>query len=111
MLMCNLNTSTVQDLCDCNVMIKWLQDDPELGVIILAIPLKDVNWASVQDVSWNNVKENHSQAWYIAGVATKALWENKKAPFGILSYKSNKMPRKVPSTLAAEAQSMSNGTA
>ena len=37
--------------------------------------------------------------------------ENKQAPFGILSFKSHKLPRKVPSTLAAESQSMSEGTA
>lgn len=111
LLMSNLNNSTVQDLCDCNIMIKRLQDEPDLGIILLAIPLKDVKWASIQDASWNNAKENHSQAGYIAGVTTKALWESKKAPFGILSYRSHKLPRKVPSTLAAESQSMSTGTA
>ena len=37
--------------------------------------------------------------------------ENKEAPFVILSFKSHKLPRKVPSTLAAESQSMSEGTA
>ena len=89
-------------------MIKRLQENPELGINLPAIPLKDIKWASIQDASWNNAKENHSQAAYIAGVTTQALWEHKKAPFGILSYRSHKLPRKVPSTLAAEYQTPMN---
>jgi len=70
-----------------------------------------VKWAGIQDASWYNVTGGHSQAGFIAGVTDKRLWENKEAPFGILSFKSHKLPRKVNSTLAAEAQSMSECTA
>jgi hypothetical protein len=111
LLMSRLNVSTVQDLCDCNTMIKRLQDDPFLGILLPAIPLKEVRWASIQDASWNNVKDGHTQAGFIAGVTTKELWQNKEAPFGILSFRSHKLPRKVPSTLAGEAQIMSESTA
>ena len=38
-IMSRLNQSTVQDLCDCNAMIKRIQEDPHLGIILLAIPL------------------------------------------------------------------------
>ena len=110
-LMSRLTKSTVQDLIDCNSMIKRLQEEPTLGIILPAIPLKDVKWAGVQDASWNNVSEGHSQAGFIAGVTDKRLWGNKEAPFGILSFKSHKLPRNVNSTLAAESQSMSEATA
>ena len=52
-----------------------------------------------------------AQAGFIAGVTDKRLWDNKEAPFGILSFKSHKLPRKVNSTLAADSQSMSEATA
>ena len=71
LLMSRLNESTIQDLCDCNAMIKRLHDDPYLGIILPAIPLHLVKWACVNDSSLNTVKEGHSQAGFIAGVTTE----------------------------------------
>lgn len=82
-LMSRLNKSTVQDLCDCNVMIKRFQEDPHRGIVLPAVPLKDVKWACVQDVSCKNIEEGHSQAGFIAGVTDDRLWSDKEAPFGI----------------------------
>ena len=69
-----LNESTVQDPCDCNAMIKRLHDGPYLGILLPAIPLAEVKWAVIQDASWKNVKEGHSQAGFIAGVTTEKFW-------------------------------------
>ena len=56
--MSRLTKSTVQDLLDTNALIRRLQAEPFLGIILPAIPLKDVKWAGVQDASWNNICES-----------------------------------------------------
>ena len=57
----SLNHSTVQDLCDANVAVERLKAEPFFGVKLPHIPIHQVRWATVQDASWANAAEYHSQ--------------------------------------------------
>ena len=59
--------ATVQDLCDANTSVAQLKADPYLGIIIPSIPLHQVRWATIQDASFGNAKENKRQAGYLVG--------------------------------------------
>ena len=61
----SLNHSTVQDLCDANVAIERLKAEPFLGVKLPHIPIHHVRWATVQDASWANAAEDHSQGAFL----------------------------------------------
>ena len=53
--------SAVQDLCDANVAVERLKAEPFLGIKLPHIPIRLVRWAAVQDASWTNAAEDHSQ--------------------------------------------------
>ena len=74
----------------------------------LHIPPEKLRWATVQDASWGNAEEDKSQGAFLVGATTKELWQNKAAPFATISHKSHSLKRKCASTLAAEAQAMSD---
>ena len=61
----SLNHSTVQDLCDANVAVERLKAEPFLGVKLPHIPIHHVRWATVQDASWANAAEDHSQGAFL----------------------------------------------
>ena len=103
--------ATVQDLCDANTSVTQLKEDPYLGLIIPSIPLSELKWATIQDASFGNAKENKSQAGFLVGATTTALWKKLPAPFALISYKSHSLKRVVSSTLAAETLSMSEALA
>ena len=103
--------STVQDLCDANDCVAILKKEPYLGIIIPHIAPSKLRWATIQDASWANATEDKSQGAFLVGATTPELWKNQAAPFGLVSFKSHKMKRVVPSTLAAETQSMSEALA
>ena len=103
--------STVQDLCDANECVRILKDQPFLGIIIPHIAPSQLRWATIQDASWANASGQRSQGAFLVGATTIELWQNKAAPFGIISYKSHGLKRVVASTLAAETQAMSEALA
>ena len=103
-----MNCSTVQDLCDANDCVVILQKEPFFGILIPHIPPHKLRWATVQDASWANAVEDRSQGAFLVGATTKELWGNKAAPYAIVSHKSHALRRKCSSTLAAEAQAMSD---
>ena len=103
--------ATVQYLCDANTSVAQLKADPFLGIIIPSIALHRVRWATIQDASIGNAKENKSQAGYLVGGTTQELWKNLPAPFALISYKSHSLKRVIDSTLAAETLSMSEALA
>ena len=106
-----INHSTVQDLCDANAAVEILKNDPYLGIQIPHIPLHRVRWATIQDASWANAAEDHSQGAFLVGGTSPALWDNQAAPFACVSHKSHALKRKCASTLAAESQAMSEAMA
>ena len=107
----SLNHSTVQDLCDANVAVERLKAEPFLGVKLPHIPIQHVRWATVQDASWANAAEDHSQGAFLVGATSPGLWNNLPSPFALLSHKSHGLKRKCSSTLAAETQIMSEALA
>ena len=107
----SLNHSTVQDLCDANVAVERLKAEPFLGVKLPHIPIHHVRWGAVQDASWANAAEDHSQGAFLVGATSPGLWNNLPSPFALLSHKSHCLKRKCSSTLAAETQIMSEALA
>ena len=61
----SLNHSIVQDLCDANVAVERLKAEPFLGLKLPHIPIHHVRWATVQDASWANAAEDHSQGAFL----------------------------------------------
>ena len=70
-----------------------------------------MRWATVQDASWANAAEDHSQGAFLVGATSPGLWNNLPSPFALLSHKSHCLKRKCSSTLAAETQIMSEALA
>ena len=103
----SLNHSTVQNLCDANAAAGRLKAEPFLGIKLPHIPIHQVRWAAVQDASWADAAEDHSQGAFLLGAASPGLWNNFPSPFASLSHKK----RKCSSTLAAETQIMSEASA
>ena len=77
--------ATVQDLCDANISVAQVKADPYLGIIIPSIPISEIKWATIQDASFANGEDNRSQAGFLVGATTQAMWENLPAPFAVLS--------------------------
>ena len=100
-----------QDSCDANVAVERLKAEPFLGVKLPHIPIHHVRWATVQDASWANAAEDHSQGAFLVGATSPGLWNNLPSPFALLSHKSHCLKRKCSSTLAAETQIMSEALA
>ena len=107
----SINRSTVQDLCDANTAVERLKAEPYLGIKLPHIPLHKVRWATIQDASWANAAEDHSQGAFLVGATSVELWKNSPSPFALLSHKSHCLKRKCASTLAAETQVMSEALA
>ena len=63
----SLDHSTVQDVCVANAAIERLKAEPFLGVKLPHIPIHQVRWATVQDASWANAAEDHSQGAFLVG--------------------------------------------
>ena len=103
--------STVQDLCDANTAVERLKAEPYFGIKLPHIPLHKVRWATIQDASWANAAEDHSQGAFLVGATSVELWKNAPSPFALLSHKSHCLKRKCVSTLAAETQAMSEALA
>ena len=76
-------------LCDANVAVERLKSEPFLGVKLPLIPVHQVRWATVQDASWANAAEDHSQGAFLVGATSPGLWNNLPSPFALLSHKSN----------------------
>ena len=94
--------NTAQDLCDANMAVEQLKAEPFLGVKLPHIPIHQGRWTNVQDASWANAAEDHSQGAFLVGATSVKLWDNAPSPFALLSHKSHCLKRKCASTLAAE---------
>ena len=97
----------MQDLCDANTAVERLKTEPYLEIKLPHIPLHKVRWATLQDASWANVAEDHSQGAFLVGATSMELWNNAPSPFALWSHKSHCLKRKCAITLAAETQIMS----
>ena len=77
----SINRSTVQDLCDANTAVERLRAEPYLGIKLPHIPLHKVRWATIQDASWANAAEDHTQGAFLVGATSVELWNNAPSPF------------------------------
>ena len=106
-----ISRNTVQDLCDANTAVERLTAERYFGIKLPHIPLHKVRWATIQDASWANAAEDHSQGAFLVGATSMELWNNAASPFALLSHKSHRLKRKCASTLAAKTQIMSEALA
>ena len=74
----SLNHSAVQDLCDANMAVERLKAEHFLE--LPHIPIHQVRWATVQDASWANAVEDHSQGAFLVGATSPGLWNNLPSP-------------------------------
>ena len=63
----HVNQSTAQDLCDSKTAVERLKAEPFFGIKLPHIPIHEVRWATVQDASWANAAEDHSQGTFLVG--------------------------------------------
>ena len=80
------------------------------------ITVKKIQWNDLcicfhSDAGFGNAKAYSTQAGYIASFADKGLSENKTSQWSPFAWKSYKLPRKVASTLAGEAQAYATASA
>ena len=87
----SINHSTVQDLSDANTAVEWVKAEPFLGIVLPHIPIHKVQWAPIQDVSWANTAEDHSQGALLVGATSPKLCDNAPSPFALLSHKSHNL--------------------
>ena len=60
----------MHDLCDANVAVERLKAEPFLVVKLPHNPIHHVRWATVQDASWANAAEHHSQGAFLVGATS-----------------------------------------
>ena len=107
LIMAHTNDPTIADLVDANRVVELLKSDPHLGIRIPHVPVERVRWVSVSDASWANTTEDKSQVGWLVGLADSSVSEGSQASFGLLSWKSVRAHRVIPSTLSAETYSLS----
>ena len=84
-----ITISTVQDLCDANDCVTLLKKDPYSGLVLPHNPPHLLKWARIQDASWATATRDRSQAAFLVGATTHAMWENKAVPFAVVTHKSH----------------------
>ena len=105
----SVSHSTVQDLCDANMAVERLKAELLLGVELPHILLHQVRWATVQDASWANAAEDHSQGAFLGWCNfTRTVEQPPVSLWFVLSHKSHCLKQKCSSTSAAETQIMSD---
>ena len=82
---------------------RYCKAEPYLGIKLPHIPLRKVRWATIQDASWANAAEDHSQGAFLVGATSMELWNNAPSPFALLSHKSHRLKRKCASQIMSEA--------
>ena len=78
----SINRSTVQDLCNASTAVERLKAG---GIKLPHIPLHKVRWATIQDTSWANAAEDHSQGAFLVGLTSMELSNNAPSPFALLT--------------------------
>ena len=72
----SINHSTGQEWCDSNSAVERLKAEPFLGIKLPHIPIHKVRWVRIQDPSWANAAEDHSQGAFLVGASSTKLWDN-----------------------------------
>ena len=101
---------TVQ--CKTCVTRERLKAELLLGVELPHIPLHQVRWVTVQDASWADAADDHSQGAFLGWCNFTRTVEQPPVSFCfVLSHKSHCLKQKCSRTSAAETQIMSEALA
>ena len=92
-----------------NKVIAQVKAKPDLTLLYHSSPYDDLRFGVATDASWDNYSDGGSQGSVGAIAYHHDLLEGKTAKCSLLWWKSGKLRRKVPSTLAAETQSLNRG--
>eukprot|EP00435_Cladocopium_sp_Y103_P030061 s1739_g7.t1 len=101
----------VKDLLYANQLVHRAKQYSGVEITVKYIPLKDLCICFHSDAGFGNAKANSTQAGYTAAFSSMKLADNEASPWSPFAWKSYKLPRKVASTLAGEAQAYSTATA
>ena len=99
----------IKDIVALNKVIAQVKSKPGLTLQYHSIPFDDLRFGVATDASWDNYEDGSSQGAVGVLAYHKDLLEGKTAKCSLLWWKSGKLRRKVPSTLAAETQSLNRG--
>ena len=83
----------------------------EVGVTYRHIPEDSIRVVAHVDAGWSNAAGGSSQGGYLLAFTAEELQDGAEAPWSPAVWRSSKLQRKVPSSLAAEAQALNTGLA
>ena len=101
----------VKDLLFANQLVHRAKQYSNVEITVKRIQWDDLCICFHSDAGFGNAKAYSTQAGYIASFADKELSENKTSQWSPFAWKSYKLPRKVASTLAGEAQAYATAAA
>ncbi|CAE7241405.1 RE1 [Symbiodinium sp. CCMP2456] len=99
----------VRDVVALNKVIQEVRSKPELTLTYHSVPLERLRFGVATDASFDNYDDGSSQGAVGVLAYDVALTEGETAKCSLLWWKSAKLRRKVPSTLAAETQALNRG--
>ena len=102
-----ITTATVQTLLAANKVLRETQEQAQVCVYFLPIPVPEVTFVSFGDASFASSKNLSSHQGALVCATDSRLDKNLEAPLAPLTWSSKKIPRVVRSTLSAEAYAMS----
>ena len=101
----------IRDLLYANQLVHRAKQYSEVEITVKHIPVKDLCICFHSDAGFANAKANGTQAGYIAAFSNVRLADNESSAWSPFTWKSYKLPRKVASTLAGEAQAYATAAA
>ena len=104
-------TPKVRDLLYANQLVHRAKQYARVEITVKKIPWDDLCICFHSDAGFGNAKAYSTQAGYIAAFTDSNLAENRNSPWSPFAWKSYKLPRKVASTLAGEAQAYATAAA
>eukprot|EP00435_Cladocopium_sp_Y103_P057558 s34_g19.t2 len=101
----------VKDLLYANQLVHRAKQYSSVDITVKKIPWDRLCICFHSDAGFGNAKAYSTQAGYIAAFVDMKLSENQSSPWSPFAWKSYKLPRKVASTLAGEAQAYATAAA
>ncbi len=102
---------TVGQLAQGAAMVRRAKQYADLSVKYLPIPASELTMIAHLDAAWGNAKGNGTQAGYVLGFTDRSMARGQEAPWTPFHWRSFRLKRLVPSTLAGEAQAASSCSA
>ena len=105
-------TPRVKDLQEANACLRRLKETEScVPITIQPIPKARIRLICFADSSLGNAEGGHSQMAHIVCAVDADIFDGKRVPCSILTWKSHKSPRVGSSTLLVEANAMSEALA